>query len=140
MADRNGSICGSQEVADRAPHYVTAPQYYCFFACGINPTNAEQLHHTLRRTGDEKRFPTPFSQFTNVDSPKTVHILFVSYGRGDRMFGNMLREGKLDEDAVHRWVVVCFGDFMDDLKLRDGLGEVDDLAKNICLAQSDQIS
>jgi hypothetical protein len=49
------------------------------------------------------------------------------------MFGQVARKGKLDEDAVHRGVVVSLCDFLKDLRLGDRFGKVDNLAENVRL-------
>lgn len=40
----------------------------------------------------------------------------------------MVRQGQLDKDAVYGWVMVGFGDLLDNLELRDRFGKVDDIA------------
>lgn len=80
MADGDSCIGGFQEVADRASNYVAASKDHCLLACGINSANTEELHDTLWCTGYKQGVTAPFCQFTNVDSTKTIDILFIGYG------------------------------------------------------------
>ena len=49
------------------------------------------------------------------------------------MFGDVGWKGQLDQDTVHGGVIVDLGDLLENIGLRDGLGEIFDLAEDVCL-------
>lgn len=49
------------------------------------------------------------------------------------MFGKVARKGQLHEDTVHRGVVVCIVDFLDELCFGNVFRELSKSAKDVCL-------
>ena len=133
MAQRDRSVCIFQQIAHGTPDDITATENDGLLARAVNTARPEELHHRQGRAGDEQRLSSPLGQLPDINRAETINILLVRYGGCNRMLGQVLREGELDEDAVYGGVVVGFGDFLKNLGLGDVFGEVDCFAENVCL-------
>lgn len=117
-----------QQIADRASDNVTAAKNHSLLSGGVDAALRQKLHHSFRSAGDKERATAPLSQLTDVDRTESIDILLIGDSRGDGMFGQVLGERQLDENAMDRGVIVGLGDLLEDLGLCDVLGEVDNLA------------
>ena len=50
------------------------------------------------------------------------------------------RERKLNQNAMHTRVIIRLGDLLEDLGLRNGLGEFDDVTQDICLNRDESVT
>lgn len=140
MTQRHSSIRILQEVANGATNDVTATKHHCVLAGGVDPAHPQELHHGLRCARNEERTAATLGQLANVDGSKPVNILLVGDGGSNGMLRQVWRDGQLDENTVHRRVIVGLGDFLEDLGLANSLGKVDYFAEDAGLTRTGFIS
>ena len=117
VRDRDGRIRLQQQVRHRLPDDVRAPDHDGPRPGDLDAVLVEQPHHAERGGGDERR-PAQVEQ-AGVGGMESVDVLRRVERLDRHRLVEVLRQRRLDEDAVDRVVVVQLLDHRDQLLLRD---------------------
>ena len=90
MADRYGSICMLQQVADWASYDITPAYHDCEYAIQVDSTLFQQYHNALWCARNEEWLPITLGKLSNIGRTKTIDILLICDSRCDGMLREMI--------------------------------------------------
>ena len=123
VAGCDGGVGVKEHFRDGKAHDVAPADYDGPLALGVHADGLQQLHDAGGGAGSYVRgfLPEP----GDVEGVEAVHVLFAGDGLDDAGFGDLLRQGKLDQDAVYGVVLV------------EGAHEVKEFVLGGCIGKDD---
>ena len=99
MADRHGGVLRQQQVRHRLAHDLAAADDDGAASLELDVVLGEQLHAPGRRGGNERRMSEV--ELAGADGMEAVDVLSRRNEARGGAAVELLRQGELDEDAVH---------------------------------------
>ena len=117
MSNGHRSILIEQQLGNGKPHDRTAADHNGFASGQLHARILQELHDTLRRTGQHAGLFLPESR--HIEGVEAIHILLLTNPCDHLIRIDMFRQRQLDQNSVHRIVGIEVVDNFQQLLLRN---------------------
>src|SRR5271157_3747654 len=124
MTDGHCCVAADKQQRGRHSNYIGTSKHHRIGAFDWNSCFIKQINATIRCAWDEQRLASLLSQPPNVDRRETIYIFFYADELQNTFFIKMRRQRQLNQDAVHRFIIVQTFDQLFQFSLRNIRGEM----------------